>query len=131
MSGWFGGLVQVRVSPEVDWVSEVNSKYVLKAFAVVKGDAVPMIEPCRESASKDLCLCTSMKAGMRSPGLYCVGTVALGWWRVEQPRDREMDGVILRVEGMLWVGCAGWIATVVLSRYAKVHVLYEKLPLRP
>lgn len=33
---------------------------------------------------------------------------------VGQPRDTEMEGVVVRVEGMLWVGCAGWIATAVV-----------------
>ena len=62
-----------------------------------------MSEPCKDSASKDRCLCTSMKAGMRSPGLYWIGAVAgLEWWVVEQPRDKESEAVAVRDEGIVW-----------------------------
>jgi hypothetical protein len=75
--------------------------------AVVRDDAVPMSEPCRESDSKDRCLCTSMKAGMRSPGLYCIGAVGLEGLMVEQPKARERDRVVVRVEGMALIRCVG------------------------
>lgn len=64
-------------------------------------DSVPISEPCKESASKDRCLCTSMKAGMRSPGLYWMGLVSLVLWLVEQPRDKEREGVVVRVDDMI------------------------------
>lgn len=40
---------------------------------------LPMSEPCNDSASRDRCLWTSMKTGIRSPGLYWIGTVDLEW----------------------------------------------------
>ena len=46
-----------------------------------------------------------MKAGMRSPGLYWMDLVSLDWWVVEQPRDKEREGVVVRVDGILWVAC--------------------------
>ena len=70
-------------------------------------DAVPMIEPCKDSASKDRCLCTSMKTGMRSPGLYWIGRVVLDSWVSEQSRDRESGGLVVRIEGMLSIGGVG------------------------
>jgi hypothetical protein len=72
---------------------------------VIRDDAVPMSEPCRESDSKDRCLCTSMKAGRRSPGLYCIDVVGLEWWVVEQPRFSDRSRVVVRVEGMAWIRC--------------------------
>lgn len=60
-----------------------------------------MSEPCKESASKDRCLCTSMKTEMRSPGLYWMGLVSLEWWVIEQPRDKERAGMDVRVEDMM------------------------------
>ena len=62
---------------------------------------VPMSEPCNDSASKDRCLCNSMKAGIRSPGLHRIGLMVLGWWSVEQPRASERVGVVVTVEDMM------------------------------
>lgn len=42
-----------------------------------------------------------MKAGMRSPGLYWMGLVSLVLWLVEQPRDKEREGVVVRVDDMI------------------------------
>lgn len=52
---------------------------------------------------------------MRSPGLYWIGAVDLHWSLFEQPRAREREGVVVRVEGMMWVGNAALIARVGLS----------------
>jgi hypothetical protein len=44
---------------------------------------------------------------MRSPGLYTMILLGLDWWAFEQPRARERDGVVVRVEGMVYDGYAG------------------------
>lgn len=70
----------------------------------VGDDALPISEPCKDSASKDWCLWTSMEAGMRSPGLYWVGAVvSLEWWVSERPRDKESEAVVVRAEGIVWI----------------------------
>lgn len=68
---------------------------------MLRDDDLPASEPCRDSASKDRCLWTSMKAGMRSPGLYKVDLMGLSWCSAEQPRTREREGVVVGGEGML------------------------------
>jgi hypothetical protein len=66
----------------------------------VGGDGAPISEPCKDSAWKGRCLWTSMKAGMRSPGLYWMG---LEWCKVEQPRASDKEEVVVRVEVMVWL----------------------------
>ena len=48
-----------------------------------------------------------MKAGMRSPGLYWIGVMGSDWRRVEQPKASDREELVVRVEGMMCVGCAG------------------------
>ena len=38
---------------------------------------------------------------MSSPGLYWIGMVGLECWVVEQPRDKEREGVSVSLDGML------------------------------
>lgn len=51
-----------------------NSMSVLGVAVRRMGDGhVPTREPCSDKASNERCLCTSVKAGMRSPGLKSGG----------------------------------------------------------
>jgi hypothetical protein len=62
-----------------------------------------MSEPCKDSASKGRCLCSSMKAGMRSPGLYRIELEALDECSVEQRKASDTDEPIVRLDAMLWI----------------------------
>jgi hypothetical protein len=35
--------------------------------------------------------------------------VSLVLWLVEQPRDKEREGMVVRVEDMVWLCGVGWI----------------------
>jgi len=62
-----------------------------------------MSEPCNDRASKVRCLCNSMNAGMRSPGLYKVELVAVDRCSVEQPKASDTDAPTVRPEAILWI----------------------------
>jgi len=83
--------------------AEEQTDIVERIWSGVGDDVVPISEPCKESASKDRCLCTSMEAGMRSPGLYWTDLVSLDRWLLEQPRAKEMEGAVVRVEDMVCI----------------------------